>query len=56
LERAEGLGSEAFASPAVLMMPAGKGNPLLAPCGTSNPVFPRLCARGISLVVLRGLQ
>lgn len=56
VERAEGLGLEVFASPAVLMRPAGKGNPLLAPCGTSNLIFPRLCARGISLVFLSGLQ
>lgn len=56
LERAEGLGSEAFASPAVLVRPTGKENPLLAPWGTSNSVFSQLCARGVSLVFLRGLQ
>lgn len=55
LERAKGMGLEVFTS-AVLMRPTGKGNPLLAPCGTSNPIFPRLCAREMSLVFLRGLQ
>lgn len=39
LERAEGLGLEVFASPAALTRPTGKGNTLLALCGTSNPIF-----------------
>lgn len=40
LERSEELGLEVFFSPAVLMRPTGKGNPLLVPCDTSNPKFP----------------
>lgn len=36
----EELELEAFSFPAILMRSMGKGNPLLALCDTSNPVFP----------------
>lgn len=43
LGRSEELELESFSSPAVLKRPTGKGNPLLALWGISNPKFPWLC-------------
>lgn len=39
-----------------LMRPMGKGSPLLGLCDTSNPIFPWLCARVISLLLLSCVQ